>query len=168
HQHAEAGSDSTLPIEHQPHAGRSFVRGETELVAGLFLIVFAGLAWWFGQPLKVGTAFRMGPGYVPMLLVWMLGAFGVALALMGLLHHGPALERWRLKPMVLVLGALVVFGLTIESLGLLIASILAVSISGLAAPSLRLRQLAVLAVALAIGSCLLFPLALNLSLRIFP
>lgn len=169
HQHSEnAGSDSTLPHDHRPHAGRRLVRGETELVAGLLLVVFAALAWWFGQPLKVGTAFRMGPGYVPILLAWVMGAFGVALLLIGLLRDGPMLERWRIKPIVLVLGALVVFAYSIETLGLLIASVLAVSIGGMAAPNVRPVQLALLAVGLAVGSCLLFPLALNLPLNVFP
>ncbi|GAA4411186.1 tripartite tricarboxylate transporter TctB family protein [Quisquiliibacterium transsilvanicum] len=169
HHHTDAvGSDSSLSVEHHPHAGRPWARGEVDLVAGVFLLVFAGLAWWFGQPLKIGTAFRMGPGFVPMLLTWALGAFGIGLIAMGLLHRGPALEGWRLKPMVLVLGAMALFGLTIESLGLLVASTLAVFVSGIAAPGFRLREVLLLASALAVGSVLLFPVALNLSLRIFP
>lgn len=168
HHSESAGSDSSLDVNHRERAGRAWFRGETDLVAGIFLIVFAALAWWFGQPLKVGTAFRMGPGYVPILLAWVLGAFGVGLVLLGLFHRGPRLERWRFKPMVLVLGALVVFGLTIEGLGLVIASILAVGMSGLAAPNYRMRELALLAIALAAGSALLFPIGLNLPLNIFP
>lgn len=162
------GTDSSLPVDHQPHRGRVWARCEVDLLAGIFLLVFAGLAWWFGQSLKFGTAFRMGPGFVPMLLAWTMGAFGIALIAMGLLHRGPALEAWRLKPMALVLGAMIVFGLTIESLGLLIATTLAVFIAGIAAPGFRLREVILLAIALAVGSVLLFPMALNLSLRILP
>ena len=107
HQHSDAvGSDSSLSVDHRPHAGRAWARCEVDLVAGIFLLVFAGLAWWFGQPLKFGTAFRMGPGFVPILLSWTMGAFGIALIAMGLIHRGPALEGWRLKPIALVLGAM--------------------------------------------------------------
>lgn len=169
HHHSDAvGSDSSVSVEHRPHAGRAWARGETDLVAGIFLLVFAGLAWWFGQPLKFGTAFRMGPGFVPILLAWTLGAFGIALIAMGLVHRGPALEGWRIKPIAMVLGAMVLFGLAIESLGLLVAAALAVFISGIAAPGFRLREVLLLAIGLAVGSVLLFPVALNLSLRIFP
>lgn len=168
-QHNEVvGTDSTMLVEHPARAGRSLVRSETDLVAGAFLLLCALLLWWFGQPLKVGTAFRMGPGYVPQLLSWVLGAFGAVLALMGLLHHGPALERWRLRPIVLILGAIVVFGLTIERAGLLIASALVVAMAGVASPNPRLSQVALLALCLAAFACLLFPIALQLPLNILP
>lgn len=160
--------DSTMRHGHEPHAGRRLVPGEVDLAAGLFLLVCAGLAWWFGQSLKVGTAFRMGPGFVPQLLWWTLGAFGALLVALGLLHRGPKLERWRVKPIVLILGAIVVFGLTIERGGLVVASSLAIFLSSLAAPQPRVRQALMLAATLTLFACLLFPIALQLPLRLFP
>ncbi len=171
-----AGHDRGSP-DHQARQGsaapgdpvsRGPVRGPTELAAGLFLLVCAVLGWWFGQPLKVGTAYRMGPGYVPILLSWVMGGFGVILCAMAFVHRGPALEKWRVKPIVLVLGSLLVFALTIERNGLLIASTLAVGMASLASPQQRLRQTLLLAVCLAAFACVLFPFALQLPLRIFP
>ena len=156
------------PNAQRPAGRAGFIRAQTDLAAGLFLLIFAGLAWWYGQPLKVGTAYRMGPGYVPMLLAWILGAFGLALVVLGLARRGMPLEAWRPKPIVLVLGSLVMFALTIERTGLLIASVLAVGLAGLAAPQQRLRQTALLALCLAGFACLLFPFALQLPLRILP
>ena len=147
---------------------RGPIRGPTDLAAGLFLLVCAALGWWFGQPLKVGTAYRMGPGYVPIMLSWVMGAFGLLLCVMAFVHRGPALEKWRAKPIVLVLGSLLVFALTIKRTGLLIASILAVGMASLASPQQRLRQTLLLAVCLAAFACVLFPFALQLPLRIFP
>lgn len=144
------------------------VRNPTDFLAGIFLLICAALAAWFGQPLKVGTAFRMGPGYVPMLLAALLAGFGVLLCLFGLFRKGGRLEPWHIRPIVLVLGSLLVFGLTIERTGLLIASVLAVSIASLAQAGPQYRQIALLAAGLAIGACLLFPLALQLPLRILP
>ena len=70
--------------------------------------------------------------------------------------------------MVLVLGAMVVFGLCVERTGLLIASALAVGLSALAAPSPRLREIILLAICLAGFACVLFPLALQLPLKVLP
>ncbi|HPU50064.1 MAG TPA: tripartite tricarboxylate transporter TctB family protein [Burkholderiaceae bacterium] len=159
------GNDSPAPAS-PPATG--LVKGPTDLAAGLFLLVCAVLGWWFGQPLKVGTAYRMGPGYVPILLSWVMGGFGVLLCTLAFLHRGAALEKWRAKPIVLVLGSLLVFAFTIERTGLLIASTLAVAMAGLASPQQRLRQTVLLAVCLAAFACVLFPLALQLPLRIFP
>jgi putative tricarboxylic transport membrane protein len=156
------------PTASSEPARRHLVAAPTDLAAGIFLLVVAALAWWFGQDLKVGTAYRMGPGYAPIMLSWIAGGFGAVLVLTGLLRRGPALERWSLRPMALVLGAMVVFGLCIERTGLLVASALAVALSGLAAPSPRMREIVMLALCLAAFACLLFPFALNLPLKIFP
>jgi heme/copper-type cytochrome/quinol oxidase subunit 3 len=102
------------------------------------------------------------------LLSWVLGGFGVTLCALALLRQGQAMERWCAKPIVLVLGSLVVFALTIERTGLLISSVLAVGLAGLAAPQQRLRQTMLLAVCLAGFACVLFPFALQLPLRILP
>ncbi len=158
---APAGMPPAAPV-------RRLIASQSDLAAGLFLVVCALLSWWFGQPLKVGTAYRMGPGYVPILLSWVIGAFGLALAVIGLIHKGPALEKWRVMPIVLLLGSLVAFALTIERTGLLISSALAVTLASLASPQPRLRQIALLAACLAGFACVLFPFALQLPLRILP
>ena len=166
--HSEQEPPAASGASSRPVQPRTGVRAPTEIAAGLFLLVCAALAWWFGQPLKVGTAYRMGPGYVPMLLAWTTGAFGAALLVTGLLTRGAPLEAWRYRPMVLVLGAMVVFGLCVERTGLLIASALAVGLSALAAPSPRLREIVLLAACLAGFACVLFPLALQLPLKVLP
>lgn len=144
------------------------IRGPNELAGGIFLVVLGCLAWWFAQPLKIGTAFRMGPGYVPNLLSAIVVAFGACLCAVGLARRGPSLERWRSRPMLLVIGSMVVFSVTIERTGLLVASALVVLMAGVAAPSARLRQLVVLAVVLAGAACVLFPVVLQLPMRILP
>lgn len=162
-----ASPQTPAPSDDNPPR-RGLIAGPTEIAAGLLLLVVAALAWWFGQPLKVGTAYRMGPGYVPMLLSWITGGFGAVLLITGLVSRGPRLAKWHLRPMVLVLGSLLVFAFCIERTGLLIASVLAVALSALATPSPRLREIVLLALCLAAFACLLFPFALNLPLRILP
>ncbi|MEN9314543.1 MAG: hypothetical protein RIS35_936 [Pseudomonadota bacterium] len=164
----EMDRDSTIHVDHTPHAGRRLVPGETDLICGLFLLACALAAWWFGQGLKVGTAFRMGPGYAPMLLSWTIGAFGLALCVLGVIRKGPALERWRIRPLIFVLGAMMVFALTVEKAGLLISAGLAVALAGVASPTPRFREIAMLAVCLAAGACALFPIALQLPLKVLP
>lgn len=164
----EMDRDSTMHVDHTPHAGRRLVPCETDLACGVFLLVFAGLGWWFGQPLKVGTAYRMGPGYAPMLLCWILGGFGLVLCALGILRKGPALERWPVRPLLLVLGAMLVFAIGIERAGLLLSSVAAVLLAGAASPNPRYREIATLAAGLALGACALFPLALQLPLKVLP
>lgn len=144
------------------------LRAPNDLIAALFLLACAGCAWWFGRDLSVGTAFRMGPGYIPRLLTWIVLGFGVLLLVRAFLWQGPAVAAWPLRPIVLVLGAMVAFGLTVDRGGLLIASLLAVGLSALATPQNRWRDVAVLAVGLAAAACVMFPWLLQLPLRVLP
>jgi len=167
---ASPGAKGPGEPEGPPPAGRGrpLIRSQADFAAGLFLLGCAVFGGWFGQPLKVGTAFRMGPGYTPLMLSGILSLFGIALVVIGLIRKGPTLEAWRLKPILLIVGSLVVFAMTVERTGLFISSVLAVGMAGLAAPQQRFRDTALLAVGMAIAACLLFPLALQLPLRILP
>jgi hypothetical protein len=63
------------------------------LSAGLF-IAFAVIGLWLNQDHNLGTARRMGPGYMPMLVFWLLIGLG-SLVLAGGLFNGPdPLAKW--------------------------------------------------------------------------
>jgi hypothetical protein len=76
------------------------------------LIAVVGL--WLNQDHNLGTARRMGPGYMPMLTFWLLAGLG-ALVVVGALFNGPdPLDDWtKLEilavPFALVAGFVVFF-----------------------------------------------------------
>ena len=155
-------SDTPRPPRRGP------LRAPNDLFAALFLLACAAAAWWFGRDLSTGTAFRMGPGYIPRGLTWIVAGFGAVLLVRAFAWPGPPLARWPLRPIVLVLGAMVLFGLTVERAGLLFASAMAVALAALAAPQPRWREVALLAAVLAAAACVLFPWLLQLPLRVLP
>ncbi|MGQ0663518.1 MAG: tripartite tricarboxylate transporter TctB family protein [Pseudomonadota bacterium] len=163
-----------VPLDAGPGLGRHEgarmlrIRNPRDLAAGLLLLVFAAGVLWFGRNLSVGLASRMGPGYIPNLLAWAIAAFGLLIALRGMAVDGRRLEAWPLKPIVLILGATLIFGQAIERFGLVIAAALLIAVASVAAPDYRWRESLVFAAALTLLSVVLFPLALGLSLRIWP
>jgi hypothetical protein len=163
-----AGDDDTRNGNAAGDRPGSWLRAPNDLAAGLFLLACAALAWIFGHNLSMGNAFRMGAGYIPRMLWWIVGAFGLAMCANALRVPGPALARWPLRPIVLVLGAMVVFALSIERAGLLVASLAAVTMACLASRPSRVHEIAVLAACLAGAACLLFPIALQLPLKVWP
>jgi hypothetical protein len=111
---------------------------------------------------------RMGPGYFPLLLSWLLIAFGVVNVLRGALIGGAELARWHLRPVVMVTLSFLVFAALIDRAGLLIAATLAVLAGALGGVEFKLREQIVLAVALAVASVALFIYALGLPMKIWP
>ncbi len=79
-----------------------------DVVAGGLLVLFAAVALWLNGDHALGTARRMGPGYMPMLVLWLLlglGAVVVALALRG----GPdPLARWTTLEVATAMGGAMV------------------------------------------------------------
>ena len=64
----------------------------------------------------MGTAARMGPGYFPRALGWLLIILGAAQLVRGLRVPGEGIPRWFFKPLIIVLLSVVVFGLIIPVL----------------------------------------------------
>jgi hypothetical protein len=139
-----------------------------ELFAGLMFVAWGIAGLWFGSDLPRGTALRMGPGYMPFLLCWGLVLLGGLIAIRGALRTGAALTAWHLRPLVLVLVAILSFALLIEPAGLAIATVAIVLIG--AAGGLEFRPLEALALALAIaaGTVLLFVYGLRLPIPVWP
>src|SRR3954462_8414382 len=66
-----------------------------DLWAGLLLAAFGVAALIFGADLAMGTARRMGPGYLPYGLAWLLVLCGAEVALRGVIAAGAAGEARR-------------------------------------------------------------------------
>ena len=58
-----------------------------DVVGGLVVVAIGGLFLLFGRELPVGTSFRMGPGYFPTILSWLMVALGAVMA--GLAWRAP-------------------------------------------------------------------------------
>ncbi|MBJ7252326.1 MAG: hypothetical protein JHC89_13225 [Acetobacteraceae bacterium] len=63
------------------------------LSAGLF-IAFAVVGLWLNQDHNLGTARRMGPGYMPMLTFWLLIGLGSLVLVSGLFNGPDPLTKW--------------------------------------------------------------------------
>ncbi len=144
------------------------VGAPTELAAGLFFIAVAALGLWLLRDVRLGTAMRMGPGFLPMTVCYGLLLFGLIMAGRSFFIAGPPLERWHLRPLGVVLGSLLVFALGIQRLGLFATILLMVAVAALATPESRWREIIVIGIALAAFSTALFVRALGLPIPSWP
>ena len=120
----------------------------------IMLIGIAGL--YFGRELSYGTAARMGPGYFPFILSWLIIAIGVIIGLMSLSIEGPPIEAPPFRPMFFVLLSVVIFGYLIDYVGLAITAIVLTFIAAYARRNVNFIETAIFAVGLSIGCVLIF------------
>jgi putative tricarboxylic transport membrane protein len=117
--------------------------------AGVLFLTVGSLALWFGRSYVFGTATRMGPGFLPTVLSWALVLIGAFLSVRALALEGPAIERSLVRPQLLVLLAIIVFGLLIERVGLAPTVLVVTVVAALASREMRWRETLFVAVGLA-------------------
>jgi putative tricarboxylic transport membrane protein len=144
------------------------VRSLQDLVGGVLLVALGVLGWLLIRRLPMGTALRMGPAYVPTVVSWLVAAVGVILAARSLLVEGPRLEAERMRPLGVVLGSFVLFGLLIEGAGLVLASLALVLVAGFAAPEPRWKEGIVVGAVLTAFAVILFHVLLRLPMPVWP
>jgi len=141
------------------------------VLAGLMFVGIAALGLLVSRNYPVGTALRMGTGYVPRLLCWMLLGLGVAILVQGLYEKDAPAEGggWaRLVPLVVVTASLTAFALAIEQLGLVLSILLLVGIGALAARGIKPWEALAAALGLIVLSWAIFILGLGLTIPVWP
>jgi hypothetical protein len=136
--------------------------------AGVAFILLAVLGIWLSRPLQVGTAVRMGPGYLPILVSLVLLGLGCATLALATLKRGSPAGAWSLRPLISVVAALVVFSLGIDHLGLFLTTALVVVVASLATSDLRWLEALCVAFGLAVFSTVLFINLLGLTIPAWP
>jgi hypothetical protein len=69
------------------------VKSPQDLGAGIVFVLIGAAGIVFGQDLAFGSAARMGPGYFPTLLSYLIIAIGLVLAVKSVTTDGPPIER---------------------------------------------------------------------------
>ena len=142
-----------------------------DVLAGLLFIVVAVLGLWISRDYPIGTALRMGTGYVPRLLCWLLLGLGAIVLVQGLREAQDArplssADVSASRPVIFVTASLVIFGLSIERLGLVVSILLLIGVGAVAARG-PFETLAA-ALALIILSWGIFILGLGLTIPVWP
>ena len=118
----------------------------------VYLIAGAG-ALRIGAEYPLGTAGRMGPGYFPAVIASVLILFGIVSVARSFVTTGDAVRIAAIKPLILITGAVVAFGLLLNGLGLIAALAALVVMSAAASEAFRFDWKATLGVVALIGFC---------------
>ena len=145
------------------------IRNKPNFFSGLLFILFGlGFAG-IGSGYAMGTLTRMGPGYFPVVLGVLLAIVGIVVTVASLSKDEiEEIDPIRIKPLVLILGSMVIFGLTLKALGFVLASVLLLVISAIASHEFSWRYFVPMAVILIISCYLAFIYGLGLPMPMWP
>ena len=144
------------------------IRSPKDFWAGLLFIGLGVLAITVGSRYNLGTAARMGPGYFPRILGILLIVLGGIVTFRGIRWDGEPIPKWRWRPTLVVLLAVVIYGILIGWLGMAVSTVLLIVAASAASHEFRWKESIVaglLLSALAVG---VFVVGLSVQLPIWP
>ena len=155
------------------------IKSQKDFFSGLLFIVVGVAFAWGATSYKVGDAARMGPGYFPLMLGILLAILGLVVTFNALIvetEDGDKIGSIAWKPLFFIILANLTFGVLLGGLlsinlpymGLTAAIIALTFIAALAGDEFKFKEVAVLAVTLAVTCYLTFIVALKLQFPAWP
>ncbi|WP_297106386.1 tripartite tricarboxylate transporter TctB family protein [uncultured Devosia sp.] len=125
---------------------------KNDLASGAIFVAFGAYFALEAMRYEFGTPFRMGPGFMPIVLGGILVALGIAVAAKGIgKPDEEAAPPWPWRGIALVLGTVLFFAATIRGLGF----IPVVLISGFVTAMSSVKNNLVSALIISVGLCVL-------------
>lgn len=139
-------------------------------VNGLCAGLFIGLGLFFAaQSLSIdlGTAFRMGPGYFPLVLAILLIGLGIVVLIDAIRVESEPIGHIAWRGIFFILPAPIFFGLTVRGLGFVPSIFLTGLIAGFASQKMKPLTAILLSAGLTLFAVSVFSYALGLPFRRF-
>ncbi|HET6599707.1 MAG TPA: tripartite tricarboxylate transporter TctB family protein [Burkholderiaceae bacterium] len=147
------------------------IKSQRDFIAGL-LFTIAGVAFGIGSAnYSMGSSARPGAGYFPLLLSVVMALLGAVVLFKSLVietEGGDPVGDIAWKPLLVIVGAIVVFGATITRLGLVLSVPLLIIITSFAGDEFHWRSVLISAVILTFASWAIFIWGLGLTIPVWP
>ena len=144
------------------------IKGPKDFWSGLIFTGFGVAFVAVARNYPLGSALRMGPAYFPTMVGGLLAVLGVVLVARSVFSAGEAVDHIGLRALLLVLGALVLFGYLLDYTGLVPAIVALVFVSAAGGHEFKWWEVSVLAVALAVLAVGIFYYGLGMPLDLGP
>jgi len=139
----------------------------TEAICGAIFIALGIFFAWQSYGLELGTAFRMGPGYFPLVLSFILIALGAVILLRAAKVAGEPLGPIAWRGIFFILPAPIFFGFTVRGLGFVPALFFSALIASFASHKMKPLVAVLLSAAITVFSVAVFNYGLGLPFQRF-
>lgn len=137
-----------------------------DILAG---ILVCGVGLFFaliGSDYAMGTAARMGPGYMPVVLGWILFALGLLIMIPAFFRKGERIEvHW--DSLTASTASLIAFAFTLNVLGVFLSTIIAVLIASIP-KRMNIAIRGTIAIVIAVITSLIFIAGLDMTVSLLP
>jgi len=130
--------------------------------AGMMFIGFGAAAVYIARDYRFGSALRMGPGFFPTVLGWILIVFGICITAMGLYSQEKIQGRLSIRPVVMLPLSLILFGVLMSHVGFLAALVAVIWGATAAGREFRLKEVLMLTILLIALALVIFIWALDM------
>ncbi|MGH6611365.1 MAG: tripartite tricarboxylate transporter TctB family protein [Burkholderiaceae bacterium] len=146
------------------------IRNQKDFWSGVMFFAFGLFFAGFAQEYDMGSAARMGPAFFPTMLGGMLLLLGVIIGIQGLTIEEAEgkIDRFYFRPLLLVLGSVVAFGLLLRPAGLIVSLFVLVIISSFGGHEFKWRDVLLLALGLMLLMLAVFVYGLGMTIPVLP
>jgi len=137
------------------------IRSPQDLGAAVVLVAIGLAGAYFGRDLAFGSSGRMGPGYFPAILSWAIVGVGITVGFKSFTIDGPGIEPIQLRPLLVIIAAILLFGFLIGAVGLAISAVLLTVLAAYARRDANLGEAVLLGVGLAAFTVIVFVYGLS-------
>ena len=142
------------------------IQSTKDFWSGLIYIFFGLSAIVIAREYGMGTALKMGAAYFPTLLGGLLIIIGAISVIRGFVIRGAPVGAFAFKGLLMVVGATLLFGLTVRGVGLAIALPVSVILSAAASSRFGWKPTMLLAAGLTLFCVLVFVKGLGIPLPV--
>ena len=147
------------------------IKSQKDFWSGVMFIT-VGIAFaWGSLSYSFGSSARPGPAYFPFglgVLMAILGAMVLFKSLTLEVEGGDKIGAWAWKPLLIITGAVAIFGWTLPHLGMVVSLPLLVVMSALAGNEFHWKDALINSIVLTAGSWVIFIWGLKLTIPLWP
>jgi drug/metabolite transporter (DMT)-like permease len=147
------------------------IKSQKDFWSGLMFVV-TGLIFAVGSTnYSMGNSARPGPGYFPLILSVVMAILGAVVLFKALTietAEGDRIGSWAWRPLIVIVIAITVFGITLPRLGMLVAVPALIFITSLAGDEFHWKGVLTNAVVLTAGAWAIFIAGLKLTIPLWP
>jgi hypothetical protein len=138
-----------------------------DVIAGTLFILIGAFALVIGRRYPVGSAMRMGPGYFPAILGWLLIVLGAWVGLRAFRSRDWERIGWGWKPLAWITASILLFGFLMPRFGLIPSLVTILPVAAAAGREFRFREVLILTIVMCMFAGGVFVYGLKLPYRLF-